>query len=433
MNYLDVYFSRVNYFGETTAERIKNSGIVAFEKWMAQSPFTITDLSVERGYYFSGIIQTSKDKEEKKIMYLYVALDIPIKVADILTWRQDNGAIEKWLLLQQIHKVHPQYQTFQIIKCNYELKWIDFDGYLRKSWAYAVSSVDSKIKSNFRMWHSLISPQPNKFAEVIMPRPVFATNSEDLDRLMRGITFIIENEGWTIIECDWTSVEGISYMSLTESKVNYEYDDRIVDVAELDRLTFPTLKNTYTIGDIIIPEFNNSTFNEWQIVLIEPELADGEEPCVVRDENNHLKAVRAGTVTIKMRLKNLNVDDPKKAVTKEFEINIYNTNDDALYIDGPDFIRLDRYESYTLRNDKTNDIIFSDVNFYLSDNISKKIPIVTISNIEVKEIEDDSHQKKMAQICTLHANGKNEIGEAILNATYNGKTYTKAIKIVPLW
>lgn len=433
MNYLDVYFSRVNYFGETTAERIKNSGIVAFEKWMAQSPFTITDLSVERGYYFSGIIQTSKDKEEKKIMYLYVALDIPIKVGDILTWRQDNGAIEKWLLLQQIHKVHPQYQTFQIIKCNYELKWIDFDGYLRKSWAYAVSSVDSKIKSNFRMWHSLISPQPNKFAEVIMPRPVFATNSEDLDRLMRGITFIIENEGWTIIECDWTSVEGISYMSLTESKVNYEYDDRIVDVAELDRLTFPTLKNTYTIGDIIIPEFNNSTFNEWQIVLIEPELADGEEPCVVRDENNHLKAVRAGTVTIKMRLKNLNVDDPKKAVTKEFEINIYNTNDDALYIDGPDFIRLDRYESYTLRNDKTNDIIFSDVNFYLSDNISKKIPIVTISNIEVKEIEDDSHQKKMAQICTLHANGKNEIGEAILNATYNGKTYTKAIKIVPLW
>jgi uncharacterized protein YijF (DUF1287 family) len=32
-------------------------------------------------------------------MYLYVANDIPIQVGDILTWRQDNGAIEKWLLL----------------------------------------------------------------------------------------------------------------------------------------------------------------------------------------------------------------------------------------------------------------------------------------------------------------------------------------------
>ena len=99
MNYLDVYFSRVNHLGETTAERIKNGGILAFEKWKAQSPFTVTDLSVERGFYFSGIIETSKDKEEKKIMYLYVALDIPIKVGDILTWRQDNGVIEKWLLL----------------------------------------------------------------------------------------------------------------------------------------------------------------------------------------------------------------------------------------------------------------------------------------------------------------------------------------------
>jgi hypothetical protein len=78
MNYLDVYFSRVNYFGETPADKIKNSGIVAFEKWLAQSPFTVTDLSVERGLYFSGIIQTSKDREEKKLMYLYVANDIPI-------------------------------------------------------------------------------------------------------------------------------------------------------------------------------------------------------------------------------------------------------------------------------------------------------------------------------------------------------------------
>ena len=266
MNYLDVYFSRVNHFGTTTAERIKNSGIVAFEKWLAQSPFTVTDLSVERGFYFSGIIETSKDKEEKKLMYLYVANDIPIKVGDILTWRQDNGTIEKWLLLQQIHKVHGTYQTFQIIKCNYELKWIDAEGYLRKSWAYAVSSTDDKVKGNFRMWHSLISPQPNKFAEIIMPRPVL--EGTDKDELMRGITFIIENEGWLVIECDWTSVEGIIYMSLTESKVNYQYDDRDIDVADTDRWKFPTLQPLYTVGDKIIPQFEAGTLNEWEIELI---------------------------------------------------------------------------------------------------------------------------------------------------------------------
>jgi hypothetical protein len=44
------------------------------------------------------------------------------------------------------------------------------------------------------MWHSLISPQPNKFAEIIMSRPPLV--GTDVDELMRGINFIIENEAW---------------------------------------------------------------------------------------------------------------------------------------------------------------------------------------------------------------------------------------------
>ena len=63
MNYLDTYFSRVNHLGETTAERIRNGGIRSFYKWMAESPHTVRQLSVERGLYFDAIILTSKDKE----------------------------------------------------------------------------------------------------------------------------------------------------------------------------------------------------------------------------------------------------------------------------------------------------------------------------------------------------------------------------------
>jgi len=37
----------------------------------------------------------------------------------------------------------------------------------------------------------------------------------------RGTNFIIEDEGWQMVEQDFTSVKGILYMSLTESKVNY--------------------------------------------------------------------------------------------------------------------------------------------------------------------------------------------------------------------
>ena len=56
MSYLDTYFSRLNHLGNTTAERIRNAGIRSFEKWMAESPFTVRNLSTENGIYFSGII-----------------------------------------------------------------------------------------------------------------------------------------------------------------------------------------------------------------------------------------------------------------------------------------------------------------------------------------------------------------------------------------
>ena len=401
MNYLDVYYSRVFHLGENANEIARNNNIRSFERWLANSPFTVENLSVERGLYFSGIIQTSKDKEEKKLMYLYVSIDIPVVVGDILTWTQDNGAVEKWLLLQKIHDVHEAYQTFQMVKCNYELKWIDVDGYLHKSWAYAVSSVDSMIKGNFRMWHSLATPQPNKFAEIIMPRPLL-THS-DKDQLMRGINFIIENEAWEVIECDWTSVEGVIYMSLTESKVNYQYDDRDIDVADTDRYKFPVLDPLYTIGDYIVPQFEEGTLNEWEI-----ELTPSDSSLVTFDEyKSQWRAIAAGKLFMTMRLKD------RKAVTKEYEILIKESDSIfSAYIDGPDEIRLDRYCNYTLKGTG---------------------PILSTVTFSLDETQLATGQEVKPNEYTIHANAKNKLGDIVLNAEYNGVTYTKTIKIVPLW
>lgn len=413
MNYLDVYFSRINYFGETEAERIKNSGMVQFEKWMATSPFTVLDLSVERGIYFSGIIQTSKDKEEQKLMYLYVANDIPIKVGDILTWRQDDGQVEKWLLLQKIHKVHGTYQTFQIIKCNYELKWIDTDGYLRKSWAYAVSSVDSKVKGNFRMWHSLISPQPNKFAEIIMPRPIFRENSADYDELMRGVTFIIENEGWVVIECDWTSVEGIVYMSLTESKVNYQYDDRKLDVADTDRYKFPELPTIYHVGDIIVPQFEEGTLNQWEIELLKPEGSDFIDA-------NTWQAIGEGQCMITMRLKN------RPAITKQVEITVRSNeaSEPQYNIIGDASLRLDRQGVYEI---VTNVSPIPKINLVIE---TSPAP----GKDQIKAALDDNNEIIQNKFI-LHANAVNKIGPIKLAAQLQDGTVvaTKTVQVIPLW
>lgn len=155
MNYYDVYLARVNHLGENVQERVKNDGIKTFEKWLKNSPHTVRNLSVERGIYFDSVMLQSKDKAYQKILFLNVANDIPLVVGDIMTWIQDDGSEEKWILFQEEKKVNGSYRTFWIVRCNYLLKWVDNLGHLQQSWAYVVSSNDDKIKGNFRTWHSL--------------------------------------------------------------------------------------------------------------------------------------------------------------------------------------------------------------------------------------------------------------------------------------
>ena len=399
MGYLDVYFSRINHLGETTAERIRNGGIRSFEKWMAESPHTIQNLSVERGLYFSGIILTNKDKEHEKIMFLNVANNIPLLVGDIMNWTIDDGSIEKWILVQEEKKVNGTYRTFWIVRCNYLMKWIDAQGHLQQSWSYFVSSLDSKIKGNFRTWNSLITPQPNKYAELLMPR-------YPIDR---ATNFIVENESWSVVEYDHTSVPGIIYLSLTEGKVNLIYDDTENNIADLDKLAqyqvvLPENEQIFAIGDIIAPTLtimkNGIPYKaEYNLLSTDKK--------IVKVIDGELKAVGTGTVDIIVQLKEY------PDIQKTISITVSAAEQEfSAYIEGPDKIRLGRKGTYILVGTEAID---GQVIYGISNNSIAKIISVTNNS------------------CEIQANEANILDSVILTATYDGKEYTKNISIIPLW
>ena len=401
MNYLDVYFSRINHMGETTAERIRNSGIRSFNKWLAESPHTIRNLSVERGIYFDGIILTSKDKEYEKIMFLEVANDIPLLIGDIMNWTLDNGDIEKWILIQEEKKVNGTFRSFWIVRCNYLMKWIDANGHLQQSWGYFVSSLDSKIKGNFRTWNNLITPQPNKYAELLLPR-------YPIDR---ATNFIVEKESWTVVEYDHTSVPGVIYLSLTENKINAVYDDVINNIADTDKLakyelSMPPLTQIFHLGDHIHPIFTltkNGKPSEEEVELLT------SDKKIVRLIDGELIAVGKGAVNIIAQLK----DFPD--IRQEIQIVVGESEqiqEFTAYIEGPDSIRLDRLSSYTLiaTEELSNDVIFTIDN--------NKLALITLTE---------------PNKCVIHANANNKLGKIILTAEYNNHSFTKEISIIPLW
>lgn len=395
--YLDVYFSRVFHRGESVAEVAQNTGERSFESWLTSSTHTVKDLSVERGLYFSGIILTDKDKEQQKIMYLNVANNIPIVVGDIVNWQCD-GTIEKWIIFKKEKKVNGTYQTFSIIRCNYLMKWVDKNGHVQSSWSYFVSSMDNKIKENFRTWNALITPQPNKYAEMIIPK-------KDIER---GTSFIVENESWSMVEYDHTSVPGIMYLSLTEEKVNYIYDDVENNIADTDKIAkyevlLPDEIQNFNVGEEIVPIFtiskNGQPF-ETEVIYI------STNKKIAKIINGKLTALKEGKVSIVIQLK----DHPE--IHKEIEINIGEKPVFNAYINGESAIKLDRKSRYELIS-----------NLPLDKNVTYSLSDENLAFI----IEADSNY------CIIQANSKNKLGKVILTAFYDGVEYSKEIKVAPLW
>ena len=133
-----------------------------------------------------------------------------------------------------------------------------------------------------------------------------------------------------------------------------------------------------------------------------------------------------------MRLKNYDADDPRKAVTKEFEITINEANEEALYLKGIDEIKLDRYSTYMLVNEDTDTPVVNAVEFSIENVLSEDKnddgkPLATIMPAY------DENNNIIPYAYVVHANARNKLGKVILTATYGGQTYTKTIKIVPLW
>lgn len=407
MSYVDVYFSRVNHMGETTAERIQNGGIRSFMKWLAQSPQTVRELSVERGIYFDAIIEENKDKEHKKIMFMHVSNKVAVVVGDIVNWTLQDGTVEKWLILQEEKKTNPIFKTFWIIRCNYLLRWVDQQGHVQESWSYFTSSLDSMIKGNYRTWHNVIAAQPNKYAEVIMPR----------HDVFRSTNFIVEEESWSVVEYDHTSVPGTVYLSLTEGKINSLTDDIKNNLADTDKIAVYTVQTaeevqSFKINDFINPVFTLMKNGKSSDEKVRFNIANNK---IAKYVDGKIKAISAGEVELKAIIDG--VKDPIGSIT----IQVIDTEEQPkplinAYIEGPDKIKLARKGTYIF----TNGTELDDVpEFSIREEDQKYATLIT--------------DKESPYTCIIEANEDNQLGSITLVVTYQGIEYTKTISIIPLW
>lgn len=391
MNYIDVYKSRISHLGTTYQEHAYKSGILEFRRYLKYNQHTEHNLTINNSdKKFSGVILTDKEDENRVSQILLVKIvedgGPALKPGDLIWWGEDK---QPWLLYRSTTSSYQPHQKFYMVRCNYEVNWLDKDGMLNSSWIYLLGSKDSKIKDNFRTWHSVITPQPNKYINIMMPHQLI-----DL-----GTEIMVLNEVWTLVDYDQNSVPGIIYMSFTETNFNEQRDNLEEKLANADQLA------TWTIDmlDSRIVEAN-SVF-DLNYAILKNGVAQNVQPEIIIEgsltllENNQIQvgATGAGSITVKY-----------KGVEKTQRVAVGGTPAANVVFIGDDKIRVASTNIYTLENAKN-------VTFTIDDPKS----------LVVLESDDNS--------CKIIANDKNKLGAFTLTANYDGGSLSKIITVVSLW
>ena len=386
MKYIDVYKKRVEHLGTNPQRRAMKSGILEFSRSLRYNEHTQRGLHKDGdSLTFDGIVLTNKEDDNKSTQILLTELDVPLACGDIVIWND-----ERWLVYQYTTSSYQPYQKFFMVRCNYEIKWVDEEGEVRKSWCYLLGSKDSKIKDNFRTWNEVITPQPNKYIQLILPHTTMAINTE----------IIVLDEAWYLVDYDQNSVPGIVFMSFTETNTNELRDDIENKIANADKIAAWTivspseqyvLPHSEVALDYVVQK-NGIVVDEKPEISISGSLVE---------QDGKIFAAESGEGQITFSIHD-------QTFTQTIHIST-SPSKQPMVIFGDDKIRVSMAATYELQG-ADQQVVFS------------------VSDTKMATVETTGQST-----CLLTTNSKNLLGSVDLIATCGEEVYTKTIKIIPIW
>ena len=394
MSYLDIYKKRITHLGNDYQEHAFKSGILEFRRYLKYNQHTEKNLSLfnQETIQFPGVILTDKEDENRVSQILLTKLvedgGPELKVGNLIRWGKDEYP---WIIWRSTTSSYQPHQKFYMVRCNYEINWLDKDGMLHSSWIYLVGSKDSKIKDNFRTWHNVITPQPNKFINLILPHVTMPINTE----------IMVLDEVWYLVDYDQNSVPGVVFMSFTETNLNLQRDDVENRIANADQISEwkVVMASTQTVGPKQPVPIQYHIFKDG--IEIEPdEHVTIQHSGNLYKKNGQIYTTSSGRGYIEVKY---NGAIAVQEITISEELTI------SPVLVGDDKIRTGFNADYILEN--TEEL----VKFTVSDEKLVKI------------------KRKTSNSCTIYANEENKTGFVTLTAQLGEEEFKKEIAIIPLW
>ena len=401
-DYYKVFQDRCSNHGRSFKSLVQSQAAIDFKRFLISSPDSIDVIVNNLGNPIRVATILSKEKNDTIVRRFFLAdKEENLKIGDFLYWEDTI-----WILLKKEKDTINAYDKFEGLECRHNIKWIDKFGVLKESPCYLVAQTDEKVKANFRTWNNMITPQPNKYLEII-------TSRQNIELAKR---FLIDETAWSVVESDYISVKGVLYLSLTEDKRDLYQDDieeNIADIVDLNKFQLVVENKEINLG--IDEEYllsgkiylNGNLYSNNIIV----EILDGEEFISIDDELK-ISGVSEGSAKIRISMEENN------EISQEVTINIVETAPDTI--------------NYNLTGDEK--IKWGRTKVY------QAVKVVNGISEPIKatfSIEDENKVVKNYEIndtsITITANTANRVGDFNIKCNIDGQDFVKTISVTSLW
>ena len=401
-DYYKVFQERCKNHGKSFKSLVQSQATLDFQRFLVSSPNAI-DVTVndeEEKIRVATILNKEKNDTDVRRFFLANKED-GLKIGDFIYW--DDTV---WILLKKEKDTIDAYDKFEGLECRHNIKWIDKFGVLQSTPCYLVAQTDEKVKANFRTWNNMITPQPNKYLEII-------TSRKNIELSQR---FLIDETAWSVVETDYISVKGIIYLSLTEDKKDLYEDDinnDIADIVDLNKFQLKLEETEITLGIDETYQLSGKTYLNGNLYSsdIIVEILEGEENISI-DENLKITGIKEGNTKLRISMEENN------EISQELNVTIQESAPANVVYDlkGDASIKWGRTKVYQFVRIVNG--IFEPVKAEFSIEDKDKL----IKNYEINETS-----------ITITANEDNRVGEFYINCTFGEETVRKEIKVTSLW
>lgn len=402
-DYYLVFQERSGNHGKTFKEVVQKQARHDFKYFLQSSPNAIK-VTINSKEGKETKVATILNKENETLVKRYFLCDIAdqISIGDFLYWGDSI-----WLMFRKERDTIEAYDKFEGIECRHKIQWVDSYGVLQNTPCYLVAQKDDQIKSNFRTWNNMITPQPNKYLEIITCR----------NNIQLGQKFLIDETAWYVVESDYISIKNILYLSLTEDKKDIYIDDvadNIANIVDLNKfemrikdkeISLDIDKEYKIAGEVYL---NGNKYSDKIIV----EVIEGADLITIND-NFTLTALSEGKVVLRICMEENN------EIYQEMIINIVKN--------APQNI------SYQLIGDES--IKWGRTKVIQAVKVVDGVSVAIAASFKVVDKEEllSSYEINSSSV-TITADTKNKVGNFTIICTFeDGSTVEKTIRVTSLW